>query len=436
MRRLISFSLALLAILLSVLLVWRFVFPELLRRNRLKPVVSDLRSQDLEAREKAAQTLESMGKAGLTAFEGRYALSVAGEPFPPLKEKWRNSANELVSAAAGSLHPSFVAPILTHFASYPAPAQGSAIRLLASIHTRAAAEAVVQTLQRCADDADPGELRGLSDEPRHADVLYPAILGLLSRDSLRWPVLKLTLDFLEARQLTAPEAQRRIAEEVGAVYQSIRPALLAAERTEGTSWLWEDESRRHGPWAGLVVDVLGHLSAPYAEPLLRRVLEHRDPRLRLFAALGLLRSGHEVSIPVLAGSLVCRVSEPPVSGTAGTESAVGLPARVRHTRVPRRVGNGNWLIFPTELARAPDEIELMAVVPATSRAGPTDYYLFRFRTFPPSLGSQGWLDGGRSWSVSRQGPTNARRWRRHIQHLHALDLPNDPRSRRLSNGTP
>jgi hypothetical protein len=55
-----------------------------------------------------------------------------------------------------------------------------------------------------------------------------------------------------------------------------------------------------------------------------------------------------------------------------------------------------WLTFPTELGRAPDEIELMKVV--SKNFGPPDgvleWYLFRFRTNPPHWSAKdGWMSG-------------------------------------------
>lgn len=395
MSRRILLSFLLLAFLLAGLLVWRFVFPDLFRRNRLRAVVSALQSPDIEVREKAVKALEALAKAGLTRGEGRYAIKAAAETFPPLKFEWRHSPEELLSAAASSADPSFVAPLLDHFGSYSPPAQAAAIRLLASIQTRAAAVALVDTLRRCADETDPGELRGLSDEPRHADVLFPAILGLLSRDSLRWPILKVTLDYLEAGRLKDPDLQRRIAQEVGRLHQTLRPGLLSAERLGGVSWLWGDEYQSARSLGSLAFDVLGHLSAPDAAAELRQALEYRDPRLRLFAALGLMRSGSTVSSSALSE----------IASAAECRSILfrGMRELSRLSDFPRPYATQaslaesemvNWLIFPTELGRAPDEIELMAVVPATSKDGPTDYFLFRFRTAPPHWAAKdGWVAG-------------------------------------------
>ena len=56
----------------------------------------------------------------------------------------------------------------------------------------------------------------------------------------------------------------------------------------------------------------------------------------------------------------------------------------------------NWLVYPTELGRVPDEIELMKVVPIDTglAGGIYDYYLFRFRTLEPHWAAKnGWIAG-------------------------------------------
>ena len=53
----------------------------------------------------------------------------------------------------------------------------------------------------------------------------------------------------------------------------------------------------------------------------------------------------------------------------------------------------NWLEFPTELGKAPDEIELMEIITISS-AEPLDYYVFKYRTKSPHWAAQyGWMLG-------------------------------------------
>ena len=56
----------------------------------------------------------------------------------------------------------------------------------------------------------------------------------------------------------------------------------------------------------------------------------------------------------------------------------------------------HWLVYPTELARVPDEIELMHTIPVNEGNEDTaaEYYLFRFRTFEPHWAAKdGWMVG-------------------------------------------
>ena len=57
-----------------------------------------------------------------------------------------------------------------------------------------------------------------------------------------------------------------------------------------------------------------------------------------------------------------------------------------------------WLAYPTELGRAPDEIDQIAVVPVEVEDGPADLYVFKFKTFEPHWAAK---DG---WTVGVSGP--------------------------------
>jgi len=67
-----------------------------------------------------------------------------------------------------------------------------------------------------------------------------------------------------------------------------------------------------------------------------------------------------------------------------------------------------WLVYPTELGRVPDQIELKKVVSvdAGGTDGVLDYYLFRFRTLPPHWAAKnGWMAGVAGPFLQKDGPT-------------------------------
>jgi hypothetical protein len=65
-----------------------------------------------------------------------------------------------------------------------------------------------------------------------------------------------------------------------------------------------------------------------------------------------------------------------------------------------------WLIYPTELNRAPDEIEQVAVLPLNTADGIADLYVYRFRTFEPHWAAdKGWMVGVAGPFLRHEQPT-------------------------------
>src|SRR5262249_28755248 len=78
----------------------------------------------------------------------------------------------------------------------------------------------------------------------------------------------------------------------------------------------------------------------------------------------------------------------------GTQSALAESDMVR------------WLIYPTELGCAPDEIEEIAVLPLSTDDEIADLYVYRFRTFAPHWGAEkGWMVGWSGPSLRSEQPT-------------------------------
>jgi hypothetical protein len=377
------------------------------RKSRIKPIVVKLHSPDPLVREGAAKELAELGKQGLGEGEGSEALRAATDTFPPGKFDWSDRASDLVSAARRTPRDSCVSVVKESFPRYSRRAQEEALRLLDSIKSRHAAETLVDCLRRSSEAAEPSEFRDLSASPRHPEVLFPALLDLAARPKLRWSILQLTLSYLKARLLRVPQLDERICQVVLPVLAETKPAILAHQHETGTSWMWADEYQATRAMTALGLDVLGHVPSGCARSELDEALAYRDTRLVLFAALGLLRSGNEVppeAVIGIARSPECRNWFFRGLKEIGREDL--FPREFRTQRAFAESEMVNWLIFPTELDRAPDEIELMAVIPTNTPAGPAEHYIFRFRTLPPHWAAEkGWMAGGAGPFLTEEGPT-------------------------------
>jgi hypothetical protein len=131
--------------------------------------------------------------------------------------------------------------------------------------------------------------------------------------------------------------------------------------------------------------------------LLRSALSFTDPRLKYFAVIGLLRQSEAVEQEYLrdiAASPEMRNWFYDQLARMGKENL--FPEEFKTQEALAESNMVNWLTYPTELGRAPDEIELMHVgaFDTETEDGLIDYFVFRFRTFEPHWAAKdGWMAG-------------------------------------------
>jgi hypothetical protein len=172
-------------------------------------------------------------------------------------------------------------------------------------------------------------------------------------------------------------------------------------------WRWDDEYLETRSLAGLVTDVLGHTQTSRADEYLAEALSYRDPRIKAFAVIGLLRHGKAVeAADILAIASDAENRNMFYRGLKEIKRESLFPPNYRNQASFAESDMVGWLTYPTELGRAPDEIELMAIVPGKSSDGPTNYYLFRFRTREPHWSAKdGWMAGVSGPFLTADEPT-------------------------------
>jgi hypothetical protein len=175
--------------------------------------------------------------------------------------------------------------------------------------------------------------------------------------------------------------------------------LEPAQHGHGVAWRWEEGYADLRFEADVIADLLGHMPKSAASVrALRRTEALRDPLLKLWSSISLLRLGEQPA----SDSMKSTAGDPETRNLLLDH----LDELKRRDLFPKseltqaKLAESNmvsWLAFPTELGRAPDHIELMKVI--EQDAGPDGggvfaYYIFRFRNDPPDeRAAQGWLAG-------------------------------------------
>jgi len=180
-------------------------------------------------------------------------------------------------------------------------------------------------------------------------------------------------------------------------YRKYKDNLVVSQQNEGVGWMWEDDYQGWRNMASVILDVMGYFPSPEIEKELQEALNYNDPRLKFFAVISLLRQGKEVgsaSVQDVARSAEMRNYL--YNELTKLNQTSLYPEEFRTQEAFAESDMVNWLVYPTELAQVPDEIELMKVVSIDTETedGIIDYYVFRFRTFPPHWASDdGWMAG-------------------------------------------
>jgi hypothetical protein len=363
--------------------------------SRIDGLIQRLRSPDVSTVESAAEELRRIAKSGVTEDEAICLLRGAAGSFPKRKFDFQSTPADLVRAAAENPTNGLTSVVAEVFSALAQPAKTEALVLLMKSSDRRAAETVIELLHAQRNAKATIEIRTtpLQREPKHADVYFPALLDFAAGPS-EFEICAALLAACEAGALTPAQLALHTGK-VLAIWNRLREAVRSAQTGAKPGWFWEDDYQELRGRAGLVLDIFGYLPSGEVRTELQAALQFADPKLKLLAAVSLLRAGERVPegvIEEVAASAECRNWLH--SSLAKMGKGASYPAKWNTQQAFAESEMVGWLVFPTELGRPPDDIELMRVVSQSFREGVFDWYLFRFRTREPHWAAEkGWMAG-------------------------------------------
>jgi hypothetical protein len=379
-----------------------------------------------DARSQGQAFIQEAACAGrLTADEVAKLLAAAVSPMAPSEYEWSDPGSTLIYFVrdASLKNPSAAPPtrvVLKAFTKAPPKTRPALLQLLTSRADVESARAYVAALTGAATDGQypfsaADKFANISTfaaesfhplmpaaSPEVAAVLFPALLDVAHFPQLQHPLYMMLLGFLE-QDLFPLDALRGKESVFISHLDSIINAALATQqenRPGHFNWKYEPPYAEHRDLAALLIDLAGRWDAPATREVLARSPRFTDPRLSMFNAVSRLR----LNIPVADAEFAAIARSPRELYTLRillekAEMTDRLPAACRDQA---KIAEGNmvdWLCFGTELAREPDEIELVQA--ETVRKGgffrrgvPIDYYFFRFRVTEEHWSKEkGWMVG-------------------------------------------
>jgi hypothetical protein len=375
-------------------------------KSKLNSILVRLHSNRPEVREQAANELKSNRENGWTLDEGETLLMEAAKDFPPRKYLEDTPAN-LVAAACKSPREEYIPIVFNNFPNYSKNARYWALCLLLGIPENKGMIALLDLIRTYAYEGLITDLPvELTQNPHKSKILFPHILQF-TNTIIGVNIYHICLKCCEAG-LIAPSILGPHAKELLEIYHTLKAKLMPRQSSKGISWMWEEDYMDSRFDAALLLDLMGYFPAEEITSELCDSSQYLDPRLKFFTAISLLRKGRGVS-----DSDLHEIAASAETRNWFYERLLNLgrlelfPAAFKTQDAFAESEMVNWLIFPTELGRAPDEIELMKVISIdTPDDGPLDYYVFRFRTFEPHWAAKaGWTAGLAGPFLRKETPT-------------------------------
>lgn len=174
-------------------------------------------------------------------------------------------------------------------------------------------------------------------------------------------------------------------------------------------WMWEDSIYTDIRYqSGVLLDLMSHLKSKASTAELRTSYQYfQDTRLKFFALKSLLEKGEKVDpasfLPIAAED---ETRELLFELLESHKLLAQFPEKYKTQEALSRSNMVNWLVYPTELGRTPDKIELLDIVTINyDDVGETEYYLWKFISSSENWEKDAWMVGLSGPYVKSESPT-------------------------------
>lgn len=381
----------------------------LAKRPRIQDIITAMKKDSPEVRKAAGDQLYELGKKGLSPKEGLIALKAAAGEFPPREYDFQDSATELVRAAAVNPKPDYIPVIVELYPKYNDHAKGAALTLLSKLGSRDALTAWLHLIRLYAPEGGVPALNiwHLKLDSCTIGIIFPELLDYANIPTLSYDVYMLCLTYIK-KGLLRTEELIHYANQLLETYRFYKNDLIRAQQSEGISWMWTNEYQERRSAGALYLDLMGYFPTNDVKTELGSALTYLDLKLKYFAVTSLLRLGEDVDAShILDVARSAEMRNFLYNELEKLELEL-YPEAYKTQKAFAESEMVNWLVYPTELGRVPDEIELMKVVEIDTgtRDGVIEYYVYRFRTFEPHWAAEyGWVAGVSGPFILKDAPS-------------------------------
>lgn len=315
-----------------------------------------------DATEDPREVTWAIGEA--EAFGILWAAEHGSFPLPPETRSWQDGFREILQCLWRSPHPSLTPSIARAYPKVNGALRRCALlALLGIIGTREAAEVFMACVRTHGwpEHAYIRVFEELQSLLAFGDIMLPDVL--LTADARSAPYVGDALVGAMARGLlNLDEVGDRVESLAPYVTESLKKLLKSTARMQkkpGMAWRFYERYEEPRSRTALFLDLAGRLRDPKLTPLLLEAVAFTDPRLVTFAALALLRRGENVDSAAVEKAAASHETRGILfEGLRDLERVDAFPARWRTWEAFGAAAMVEWLMYPAELGREPDELKL------------------------------------------------------------------------------
>jgi len=357
-------------------------------RENVDKLLEKLHNPDEDKRDEALKKLSEMD---FSLVEGMKVLEASRKQFPKCKYEWKDISADLINICGKKPYSEYISKVEDIYDELNPNGKISALNLLASCENEQGLITYLKLLEKDYDKLMSLPVGTLNSSPRSGEVLFPRLLKFADNKDIAVDIYMILLTCFDnglVREDRIEEHKAMIINDIGEMAEKV----INYEFEEEDESLWnEDEYLELRYAAGVYFDLAGYIHSAEIILALRNLMKIKDMKLKMFAAISLIRLGEAVSEEDANEIASDSESRNWFYDNLKRLGKAGLfPEKYKNQIAFAESNMVDWLIYPTELGRVPDEIELMNVFGNEEE----EYYLFRFKCDSvEAFEEDGWMAG-------------------------------------------
>jgi hypothetical protein len=342
-------------------------------RQLLEKLAADDEDRRVEGYERACVFFDPV-KSSVDAQKPNWKLSeneaaailsagaIAEFPPPPPDADWKDGYHTALWFLWRSPHPGLLPLITPAYEKQPHGTRRAALlALLAILGTREAAETFAGCIRKFG--WPPVYIRVFWELEKllaHGDVLLPDI-ALAAKKNIG-DLMDVITSALAEGTLKLDKVAGRIDALAPITLSSIKKRLKQLSKFQsrkGIAWRFTDSYSHARYQLSSLLNLAGYMIEPKLPPLLREAAKFTDPRIAMSAAIAMLHQSGDANKLAIRRAAESNETRRPLFELLNAMDRKDLfPKKFATWEAFAASDMVNWLIFPTELGREPDEISL------------------------------------------------------------------------------